>query len=164
MPPSSDEPTAPLLSVGRIVKPHGLRGDVIVDLTTNRPERLAEGSVLRGRDGHPYLVRSSRRHGHRFIVAFEGVTTIGDAERCRDTELLAEPIPDPEAFWVHELVGSLVFDTSGRVLGTVTEVQANPASDLLVLDGGGLVPLRFVVDRTPGERVVVDVPDGLLDR
>ncbi len=42
-------------------------------------------------------------------------------------------------------------------------VEANPASDLLVLDGGGLIPLRFVVGSSPGERVTVDVPDGLLD-
>jgi hypothetical protein len=45
----------------------------------------------------------------------------------------------------------------------VTAVEANPASDLLVLDGGGLVPLCFVVDHVPGSRVVVRVPDGLLD-
>ena len=42
-------------------------------------------------------------------------------------------------------------------------VEANPASDLLVLAGGGLVPLRFVVDHQAGVRVAVDVPDGLLD-
>jgi hypothetical protein len=45
----------------------------------------------------------------------------------------------------------------------VEEVQANPASDLLVLTGGGLIPLRFVVDLEPGVRVTVDMPDGLLD-
>ena len=51
---------------------------------------------------------------------------------------------------------------AGRSLGHVTAVEANPASDLLVLEGGGLVPLRFVVDHGP-DRVVVDVPDGLLE-
>ena len=63
---------------------------------------------------------------------------------------------------MHELVGAEVVDTAGVSRGTVVAVEANPASDLLVLEGGGLVPLRFVVSRRPG-RVVVDVPAGLLD-
>ncbi len=49
------------------------------------------------------------------------------------------------------------------MLGTVESVEANPASDLLVLDGGALIPLRFVVEHEPGVRVTVEVPDGLLD-
>jgi 16S rRNA processing protein RimM len=76
--------------------------------------------------------------------------------------LRAAPIVDPEALWVHELHGSEVVDVTGRHLGRVTAVEANPASDLLVLEGGGLVPLRFVQEHRPG-RVVVDVPDGLLE-
>ena len=152
-----------LLSVGAIVKPHGLRGDVVVYLTSNRPERLNVGSELIGADGRTYRVASARPHKDRYIVTLEGVETIEDAEACRGTELFAGPLTDPDVLWVHELVGSRVEDPEGRILGTVTEVQANPASDLLVLDGGGLVPLRFVVDSTPGERVVVSVPEGLLE-
>ena len=70
---------------------------------------------------------------------------------------------DPDALWVHELIGSVVEDQSGSELGMVESVEANPASDLLVLDSGALIPLRFVVSSVPGERVTVDVPDGLLD-
>ncbi len=58
-------------------------------------------------------------------------------------------------------IGCEVVDRAGRHLGRVTAVEANPASDLLVLEGGGLVPLRFVVEHGAG-RLVVDVPDGLL--
>ena len=76
--------------------------------------------------------------------------------------LYAEPLTDPEALWVHELIGAEVVAADGSSYGRVAAVEANPASDLLVLDGGGLVPLRFVVASTPG-RVVVDVPAGLLD-
>ncbi len=54
-------------------------------------------------------------------------------------------------------------DTEGAELGLVEGVEANPASDLLVLAGGPLIPLRFVVSTEPGVRVVVDIPDGLLD-
>ncbi len=65
--------------------------------------------------------------------------------------------------WVHQLIGSPVEDTEGNTLGTVESVEANPASDLLVLSGGALIPLRFVVAAQPGAPVVVDIPDGLLD-
>lgn len=155
--------SAPLLAVGRIVKPHGLRGDVIVSLTTNREERLAAGSTLRSGDGREWVVVRSSAHQGRFIVTFEGVNGIEAADELRDTELFAPPIDDPSQLWVHELVGAQAVDASGRELGRVEEVQANPASDLLVLTGGALIPLRFVVGLEPGVRVTVDVPDGLLD-
>ncbi|HUS61059.1 MAG TPA: hypothetical protein VMY34_02615, partial [Acidimicrobiales bacterium] len=79
-----------------------------------------------------------------------------------------DPIDDPEEMWVHELIGASVFDTAGAALGLVVTVEDNPAADLLVLDGGGLVPMSFVVafDRPAGDhpgRVTVDPPDGLLE-
>jgi len=154
---------APLLEVGRIVKPHGLRGDVIVSLSTNRQERVAAGSVLTTDDGRELHVLRSSRHQGRFIVTFEGVDGIDDAEGTRGARLSAPAMHDPEALWVHELIGARVEDAGGRVLGTIEGVEANPASDLLVLDGGALIPLRFVVASEPGVRVTVEVPDGLLD-
>jgi len=154
----------PLLAVGRIVKPHGLRGDVIVALTTNRDERIAPGSLLIAQDGAEFTVGRSSAHQGRYIVSFEGVDGIDHAERLRDTALYAPPLDDPEALWVHELIGAAVVDSSGRALGTVESVQANPASDLLVLEEGGLIPLRFVVEVESTARVVeVDIPEGLLE-
>ena len=152
-----------MLQVGRIVKPHGLRGDVIVSLATNRDERVAPGSVLTTDDGRTMTVLRSSPHQGRFIVTFEGLSGIDDAERARGTELFAPPLDDPDALWIHDLIGAEVEDSTGRVLGTVESVEANPASDLLVLDGGALIPLRFVVGNEPGVRVTVEVPDGLLD-
>jgi 16S rRNA processing protein RimM len=160
---SGPEESGPMLAVGRIVKPHGLRGDVIVSLTTNREERVAQGSALRTGDGREFVVVRSSPHQGRFIVTFEGVNGIEAADQLRDTELFAPPIDDPSQLWVHQLVGAQAVDASGRELGRVEEVQANPASDLLVLTGGALIPLRFVVGLEPGVRVTVDVPDGLLD-
>ena len=69
-------------------------------------------------------------------------------------------IEDPEALFVHDLVGSEVVEPDGTRRGTVVAVQANPASDLLVVDGLHLVPVRFVVEASPG-RIVVDVPEGI---
>jgi 16S rRNA processing protein RimM len=164
--PAGDDPGAPalpLLQVGTIVKPHGLRGDVIVALSTNRDERVAAGSSLAGPDGTEYQVVRSSAHQGRWIVQFEGCNGINAAEALRGTELFAPPLDDPDVLWVHDLVGSEAVDTDGTVLGVVESVQANPASDLLVLSGGGLVPLRFVVANEPGVRVTIDAPDGLFD-
>jgi 16S rRNA processing protein RimM len=158
-------PDARLLEIGRVVKPHGVRGEVIVALVTDRTERLSPGNVLRtGPDGQGRALEVlwSSRHQHRWIVSFAGVESRAAAEALRDLALCATPLDDPDALWVHELIGSEVVDVAGTGLGVVTAVEANPASDLLVLDGRGLVPLRFVVGRSPG-RVVVDAPPGLLD-
>lgn len=144
-----------------MVKPHGLRGEVVVELFTNRTERLSAGTVLGSGRGPLEVVRSSPHH-HRWIVAFAGVGDHAGAEALRGEVLSAEALEDPDALWVHELVGAEVIDAAGRARGTVVAVQANPASDLLVLDGGALVPLRFVVSRQPG-RVHVDEPAGLFD-
>jgi 16S rRNA processing protein RimM len=155
-----------LLEVGRIVKAHGLSGQVVVELVTNRDERLAPGSVLVGPSGPLEVVRSSLTTGSgkrpRWLVTFAGVTSRTAAEAIRGVTLRAEPLGDPDTLWVHELIGSNVVDGSGADLGRVTQVQENPASDLLVLDGGGLIPLRFVTAAEQG-RVTVDLPAGLLD-
>ena len=139
------------------------RGEVIVDLITNRPDlRLAPGSVLSS-DRGPLEVLGSTPHQNRWIVAFAGIPDRNTAETYRNTVLSAEPIEgDDGTLWVHELIGAEVFDLEGRTYGPVEAVEANPASDLLVLSGERLVPLVFVKTRLPG-RVVIDPPPGLLD-
>jgi 16S rRNA processing protein RimM len=133
----------------------------VVALSTNRPERVAKGSVLHA-DGGPLTVTASRPHQHRHIVRFDGVDTREAAEALHGQVLRAEPLDDPDALWVHELIGATVVDQHGTERGVVTEVEVNPAADLLVLDGGALVPLTFVVAQEGG-RIQVDVPDGLFD-
>ena len=150
----------PLLEVGRVVKPHGLRGEVLVKLLTDRDERVAVGSVLHSRHGR-LEVLASRRHQGGFLVSFAGVAGREAAEDLRGTVLSAPPLDDPDTLWVHELIGAEVVGLDGTAHGSVVAVEENPASDLLVLEDGGLVPLRFVTDRAPG-RLVIDPPDGLL--
>jgi 16S rRNA processing protein RimM len=141
-----------------------LKGEVIVALSTNRAERVAPGSVLTTHDGRALRVVRASAHKGRFIVTFEDVHGVDAAEALRGTDLFAAPLEEPSELWVHELIGSRVEDGEGRLLGIVEAVQANPASDLLVLEDGGLIPLHFVVRSDPGVSVTVDVPDGLLDR
>ena len=150
-----------LLEVGRVDKPHGLRGEVVVTLTTDRTERLDRGSVL-VTDTGVLTVVSARPHQHRFIVVFDGVTDREGSERLRGAVLRAEPLDDPDALWVHELIGARVVERDGTERGTIEAVQANPASDLLVLDTGALVPVQFIVESS-AQQVVVDPPAGLFD-
>jgi 16S rRNA processing protein RimM len=154
------------LEVGRVGRPHGLRGEVSVTFVSNRPERTAPGAVLRAGD-RVLVVETARRHQDKWLVRFEGVDDRNAAEALRGTVLTAQPLAASSAladdeFWVHELIGSAVVDTTGRALGRVVGVEANPAHDLLVLDTDALVPMVFVVERRDAT-LVVDLPEGLLD-
>ena len=153
--------TAPLLEIGRITKPHGLRGEVVVDLTTDRVERLAPGTVLASDTGD-LTVAAARPHQHRWIVAFEGHASREAADRLRGVVLRAEALDDAGELWVHDLVGSAVVTVAGDPVGTCMAVMSNPASDLLELDSGALVPVVFVVEQASG-RVTIDPPEGLLE-
>jgi 16S rRNA processing protein RimM len=146
-------------------RPHGLGGEVAVIFVSNRPERSAAGAVLSAGERDLEIEQSRPVPGHpgRFVVRFAGVNDRAGAEALRGTVLRAVPIDDPDALWVHDLVGAeLVDGAGGRVLGVVAALVANPGGDLLELDGGALVPLAFVVSREPG-RIVVDLPAGLFD-
>lgn len=152
-----------LLEVGRVSRAHGIRGDVLVVLVTTRDNRLAAGLRVTTASGRELTVKSARPHGERWIVSFDEVVDRTGAERLRGEPLLAEHEPGPDdELWVHEIIGALVETTEGERLGVVEAVEANPASDLLVIEGGPLVPLRFVVDHEPG-RLVVELPEGLLE-
>jgi 16S rRNA processing protein RimM len=152
-----------LLEIGRITKAHGVRGDLLVALTSDRTSRLDPGSRLETDRGALVVERSSP-HQDRWIVHFEGIEDRDAAEGWRGVVLRGEALDDadPDALWVHELVGAAVVLPDGTAVGQVVEVEANPASDLLVLEGGTLVPVAFVTEHAPG-RVVIDPPEGLLD-
>jgi 16S rRNA processing protein RimM len=153
-----------VLKVGRIDKAHGLRGEVVVSLLTNRDERVAPGTVLvlDGEGGRELTVLTAIPFRHRWIVAFDGVFDRTASEAIAHRDVFAEPIEDPDALWVHELVGKRVVDQHHTDRGVVVALEANPASDLLVLDSGALVPLRFVTS-SDADLITVDVPEGLFD-
>jgi 16S rRNA processing protein RimM len=154
----------PTLEVGRIVKAHGLKGQVIVDLWTDRRERLASGTELTTAKG-VLTVRSAGAHQDRFLVWFEEISTREDADAWRGTVLSAPKldVDDEDVIWINDLFGATVVDSTGVVRGTVVDVEANPASDLLVLDSGALIPLTFVTSVDANALIEVDVPDGLFE-
>jgi 16S rRNA processing protein RimM len=166
--------------VGRIVKPHGVRGELVVDPRTDSPEiRFAVGSVLSAnlRDGSKrnLTVTAARPHTGRLLVVLDGVEGRTAAEELRGTLLFAPdadlpPTEDPDEFYDHELEGLDVLTTDGTKLGVVAEVLHGAGNDLLQVrrtDGGELL-VPFVSQIVPevdvrGGRVVIDPPDGLLD-
>jgi 16S rRNA processing protein RimM len=166
------------LTVGRIGKPQGLRGEVTVEVRTDAPEvRFADGSVLltdppeRG----PLTVASTRDQNGRLVVAFEGVPDRNAAERLRNTMLLVDagdvpPTDDPDEFHDTQLSGLSAELVDGTMLGVVTDVLHLPHGDVLVVrrEEGSEVLVPFVRAIVPevdiaGGRLVVDPPEGLLD-
>jgi 16S rRNA processing protein RimM len=135
----------------------------MVTLTTNHDERVAVGTTWWVGD-REVTVESTRPHQGRHIVHLSGLDDRDAAAALTGARVFAlalDGAPDGEV-WVHEVIGASVIDRAGRDHGRVVAVEANPAHDLLVLEGGGLVPMVFVVEHV-GDRVVIDPPDGLLD-
>jgi 16S rRNA processing protein RimM len=170
-----------LRMVGRIVKPHGIRGELVVDLRTDSADlRFAVGSVLfvTSRDGvvaRSLTVTAARPHAGRLLVRFEGVADRDGADALRGVPLAAHvtdlpPIEDPDEFYDHQLEGLAVHTVAGALVGTVREVLHGAGGELLVVDrdGGGEALVPFVhqivpeVD-VPGGRILLDPPPGLLD-
>lgn len=172
----TDDP--PLIEVGRVVKPHGVLGEVAVHLLTDRPEvRFADGAEVL-LDGEPVVVATGRPHQGRWLVRFEDVADRTGAEQLRGAVLTAPPLPgdaETETFWVHELVGLPVLDEQGEQVGEVVDhVELPPAAGYDMLEvrrpSGQLVLLPAVDDLVEARQtddglvlVLVDPPAGLLD-
>lgn len=151
-----------LREVGRIGRAHGIRGQVYVDLLTDRDERLAVGARVRA--GEQWLtVASARPAGSRWLVQFDGCADRNAAELLANTPLLAEPLSDaPDGLYVHQLIGAEVVGLDGHAYGRCVAVVANPAHDLLELEDGSLVPTVFITASSDGH-VVINPPEGLFD-
>ncbi len=150
------------LEVGRIGRAHGLNGEVAVTFTTNRDERHALGSVLFAGERR-LVVETVRPHQQRWLIRFAGIDNRDAAEELLGAVLTAEQLGElgADEAWAHDLIGCEVRDTSDTHCGEVVALEANPAGDLLVLDTGGLVPMRFVREHADGV-VRIDPPEGLL--
>lgn len=153
---------AEVLEVGRVDRVHGLKGEVVVSLSTNMvDERTSIGARLRV--GETWMtISSSRRHQQKWLLRFDTHSSREDVEPLRGKTLFAEPIESDEFVFIHELLGKTLQDQRGVFYGEIVSVIDNPASDLMELTGGQLVPLTFFTSQTD-DVVYVDVPDGLLD-
>ncbi len=165
--------------VGRIGKPHGIRGEVTLDVRTDEPDRrFAPGTTLRaeapaGADRRPSALTVGRARWHQstLLVTFEELADRNAAEAVRGTVLYAtighdEKPEDPEEYYDHQLIGLAVLDLDGTALGEVKAVVHGSAQDLLTVrtpDGrDALVPFVSAlvpeVDLDAGRVVVADRP------
>jgi 16S rRNA processing protein RimM len=157
----TNTPPDGLLEIGYLRKAHGVRGQVNVQLATDRPERLVPGARWFARGGWLTVVAATP-HQDRWLVTFEEIRDRLGAQRYTNTPVYAEPLEDPDELWVHELIGTPVVETDGTPRGTCVAVIDNPAADLLELDSGALVPVVFVTERS-ADRIVIDPPAGLFE-
>lgn len=175
------------LVVGRIGRPHGVRGEVTVEVRTDDPDdRFAVGRVLDTDPAAsgPLTVEQARLHSGRLLVRFAGVDGRDAAEGLRGVLLVIDsadlpPTGDADEFYDHELTGLTVVSVDGVKIGTVTEVR-HLGQDLLVIDratgdlqtgdlgaGDGELLVPFVAALVPevdvaAGRIVIDPPPGLL--
>ncbi|MBY0442768.1 MAG: ribosome maturation factor RimM [Mycobacteriaceae bacterium] len=174
------------LLIGRVVKAHGITGEVVVEVRTDDPEaRFASGATVcvRARDGQErrIAIDAAREHGGRLLVRFAGVTDRGAADALRGSLLLVDsadlpPLEEPDTYYDHQLEGLHVRTVTGRDLGVVAAVLHTAAGELLSVrstrvethPGAGelLVPfVRAIVTSVSlaDQYLVIDPPDGLLD-
>lgn len=170
------------LTVGRVVKAHGIGGEVVVEIRTDDPAaRFAPGNTLRaknlrsGSEGS-YVVADAREHGGRLLVRLAGVDDRDAADALRGSVFVVDsadlpPIDEPDTYYDHQLEGLAVRTTAGQAVGVVAEVLHTAAGELLAVrrDPGNdevLVPFvsAIVTSVSLDDRLVeIDPPDGLLD-
>jgi 16S rRNA processing protein RimM len=170
------------LTVGRVVKAHGIGGELVVEVRTDDPaSRFATGSTLRAKGSRgqgperTYVIEGVREHGVRLLVRLAGVVDRDAADALRgsvfvvDSEALP-PIDEPDTYYDHQLEGLRVRTTAGQDVGVVTEVLHTAAGELLAVkcpdDSEVLVPFvsAIVTSVSLQDGVAeIDPPDGLLD-
>jgi 16S rRNA processing protein RimM len=168
------------LTVGRVVKAHGVTGEVVVEVRTDDPEmRFAPGTVLRAKGSdhgeRNYVVAAVRPHGSRLLLRLDGVADRDAADALRGNLFVIDsddlpPIDEPDTYYDHQLEGLSVRTTTGRDIGTVAEVLHTAAGELLAVkraEGGELlVPFvsAIVTSVSLESRIVeIDPPEGLLE-
>jgi 16S rRNA processing protein RimM len=162
------------VTVGRIGRAHGIRGDVTIDVRTDEPERrFARGAVVTT-NGRALTVTDSRWHSGRLLVTFAEVPDRTAAEQLRGMVLEADIDPDErpdedDAYYDRQLVGLDAQTTDGVLIGTVASVVHHDEQDTLIIRADGreiMVPFVAAivptVDLDAGHVVIADLP-GLLD-
>lgn len=159
-----------LVPVGRIGRPHGVRGEATIRLETDDRTRFEAGALLRRQDGPDLVVAASRPYRDRgLIVSFEGVGDRSAAEALRGTTLWADlearRPTEPGEFWIDQLVGLTAVDGAGFPLGEVAAVVTGGQDRLVVMTPDGrevLVPFVTALVGDPRDGTIeIRDPGGL---
>lgn len=162
------------LAIGFLRRPHGVRGEIVMDLHTDFPERIKSGrKVLVGEKRQPLTFDTVRPHGSGMLVSFCGVDTPEDAGAFRNQWVYVKasdlpPLPEGQ-YYEYQLIGLDVVDETGAVLGKLSEILETGANDVYVVrneDGGEiLLPVipSVILNRDMERRLLTArVPEGLL--
>lgn len=172
---SQTEDGAAFLAAGQIRRPHGVTGEALVEVFTDFPERLRPRKVIYiGEEHVPLTIRSSRPHGQRLLLAFEGIWTPEEVGCYRNQVFYvssAHRAALPAGEYYHdELLGMQVVDEGGLPLGELTEIVQTGANDVYVVLGSNgrelLLPAtaEVVLDVDLPQRILrVHLLPGLMD-
>jgi 16S rRNA processing protein RimM len=127
-----------LVQIGRVGRPHGLDGSVVVERPSEN-ERLFEPGATLYADGTPVTVAARKRSGGRLVIRLEPPAARGAALAVPRSAL---PVPDTDSYYVFQLQGLEVVEEGGRLLGVVQEVASGTANDVLELDSGVSLPMH----------------------
>jgi 16S rRNA processing protein RimM len=170
--PAPGEPV--FLVVGKLRRPHGVKGEMLMEVLTDFPERLKPGGTLYVEPAYETLVlRSLRPHKDGLLVAFEGCITPETAGEYRNRMVAVKtanrpPLAEGE-YYHHQVIGLRVSTASGQTVGRVVEILTTGAHDVLVVRGETgpeiLIPLvePFLqeINLAEGEMIVSLIP-GML--
>lgn len=143
------------LAVGLIRRPHGVKGEVVMDVLTDFPERLVVGRrVYLGEAHRPTRIRSVRPADRAVLIAFEGFEDRDQVLELRNTYLYVRsdelpPLPEGE-YYHHQLLGLQVVDAQGQGLGILVEILETGANDV------------YVVRSESGEEILLPAIEGVI--
>lgn len=171
--PSKGEPV--YLAVGLLRRPHGVHGEILMEVYTDFPERLEDGTtVFLGGKHKPATIRHIRHHNDGLLFSFEGVDTPESAGLLRKQMVYVKTETRPALpagqYYHHQMIGMIVVDDSGNELGRLTEIIVTGANDVYVVSSNEgkelLLPSikQVVLDvDVEANRMIVHLIPGLLD-
>lgn len=176
LPGRSSGPELRYMAVGKVVRAHGIHGEVSVNVLTDFPERFETTEwVYLGNEteANPYRIEKYRWHKQNVLLTLAGVTDRTQAEQLRGQYVqvpIEDAVPLPEgSYYLYQLVGLEVVTTEDRFLGTITEILETGANDVYIVRGDEhqeiLIPaIADVVKAVELEkgRVIVELIEGLI--
>jgi 16S rRNA processing protein RimM len=165
-----------LLVVARIGRPHGVHGEVSIEVRTDSPEvRFQMGRILQTDpvDFGPLTIESIRDHNGVLLLKFKEITDRTSVENLKDVILLAEVDIDEgnskNEFHFQQLINCIAYLPNGTAVGPVIDIVHIPGQDLLVIDYGGReIMIPFVAEIVPdvdlkNKKIIISDKEGLLD-
>lgn len=134
--PSDGEPD--YLVVGILRRPHGLRGEMVMQVMTDFPERLLQGvEVTLGKDHRKLVIESTRPHAEGMLIRFRGIDTPEAARSLRNQSVFVPAADRPSLpdghYYYHDILGCSVEDEQGHTLGVLLEILRTGANDVYVV-------------------------------